>query len=52
MPLHCALDNNSKEVAKLLILKGALINAKDIIYQKLKYSFRLIKFKIEKGNKI
>ena len=31
-PLHIALENNSKEIGKLLISKGADINAKDIIY--------------------
>ena len=31
-PLHYAAYNNSKEVLELLIIKGADINAKDIIY--------------------
>ena len=32
-PLHFAVENNSKEIVKLLISKGAKVNAKDIIYQ-------------------
>ena len=31
-PLHCAAENNSKEIGELLISKGADINAIDIIY--------------------
>ena len=32
-PLHWAAENNSKEIGKLLILKGANVNEVDIIYQ-------------------
>ena len=32
MPLHIALQKNSKEIGELLISKGADINLKDIIY--------------------
>ena len=32
-PLHYAAMKNSKEMGKVLISKGADINAKDIIYQ-------------------
>ena len=33
MPLHFAVNNYSKEIGKILIRKGADINAKGIIYQ-------------------
>ena len=29
-PLHSAIENNSKEIGKILISKGADINAEDI----------------------
>ena len=32
-PLHCAAENDSIKIGKLLISKGADINAIDIIYQ-------------------
>ena len=32
-PLHIALKMKSKEIGELLIIKGADINAKAIIYQ-------------------
>ena len=32
MPLHIAVEKNSKEMLELLISKGADINAKDMIY--------------------
>ena len=32
-PLHWAAKNDSKKIVELLILKGANINEKDIIYQ-------------------
>ena len=38
-PLHFAALNNSKEMIELLILKGADINAKDIIYLNIKILF-------------
>ena len=39
MPLHIALANNLCTIGKLLISKGADINAKDIIYQIMKNHF-------------
>ena len=38
-PLHYAAQNNSKEIAEFLILKGADINAKNILYQNLNLLF-------------
>ena len=38
-PLHIALENNSKEIGKILISKGADINAKDIYYQNIRILF-------------
>ena len=38
-PLHIAAMRNSKEMIKLLISKGANINATDIIYLKIKITF-------------
>ena len=32
-PLHIAAEKNSNKIGELLIMKGADINAKDIIYQ-------------------
>ena len=39
MPLHLAVENNSKEMLELLISKGADINAKDIIYLNMEILF-------------
>ena len=36
MPLHYAGQYNSKEIGELLIIKGADINAKDILYKIIK----------------
>ena len=33
--LHIAAENNSKEIGELLLIKGADIDAKNIIYQTL-----------------
>ena len=33
MPLHYAVENNSKEIGEILISKGADVNAMGIIYQ-------------------
>ena len=38
-PLHIAAEKNSKEIGKILILKGADINAKAIIYLNIKILF-------------
>ena len=38
-PLHYAAKNNSKEIGKLLISKGANINAIDIIYLNIRILF-------------
>ena len=38
-PLYFAIENESKEITELLITKGADINVKDIIYQKLTILF-------------
>ena len=39
MPLHLALEKNSKEIGEVLISKGADINAIDIIYLNIKILF-------------
>ena len=41
-PLHYAARNNSKEIGELLILKGADINAKAIIYLNILILFFII----------
>ena len=33
MPIHIAIENNSKEIIEQLIFKGVDINARDILYQ-------------------
>ena len=38
-PLHIAAEKNSKEIGELLISKGADINAKTIIYLKIRILF-------------
>ena len=38
-PLHYAAEKNSKEIGELLILNGADIKSKDIIYLKIKILF-------------
>jgi len=38
-PLHYAAKNNSKEMIKVLISKGADISAEDIFYQIINYYF-------------
>ena len=42
-PLYIALVNNFKEIGEILILKGADINAKDIIYLNIKILFLIKK---------
>ena len=37
--LYYAAKNNSKDIGEILILKGAAINAKDIIYLNIKILF-------------
>ena len=38
-PIHYAAENNSIEIGKILISKGADINAKDIIYLNIEILF-------------
>ena len=43
-PLHIAAENNSKEIAELLILEGADINIKDLFYPNLLFSILIVMF--------
>ena len=46
-PLHWAAINDSYEIGRILISKGADINAKDIIYQNIFYLFLIIVIEIK-----
>ena len=53
MPLHIALEKNSKEIGKIIILKGADINTEAIIYLNIIILFliKIILNKLKKLNK-
>ena len=41
-PLHCATENDSKEVIELLIQKGANINVTDLHFKKIELKILII----------
>ena len=51
-PLHIASEKDSIKIGEILISAGANINAKDIIYQNIIYSFLIINIEIKEWNLI